>query len=240
MMRLDKFLAHQGLGTRKEVKKLIRSGRVLVNDQCCRTEDTKIKEESDQIKVDDVLLEYSRFTYLMLNKPQGVISATEDGCHTTVLDLIEEKVRDLFPVGRLDIDTEGLLLLTNDGLLAHELLAPKKHVEKCYEVSLARPLSETHINRIERGILLDKNERCQPARVQVLNDQKILLWISEGKYHQVKRMMLACDNEVTFLKRLTMGPLTLDHSLKPGEYRPCHLQEIEALNQIKNIKKNLD
>ena len=237
MMRLDKFLAECGFGTRKEVKQIIRKECVLVNDVQCKKEEFKIDEFHDIVCVNGEPVQYHEYHYFLLNKPQGVISATEDLSLPTVLDLIHEPVRDLFPVGRLDRDTEGLLLITNDGILAHELLSPKKHVEKCYFLKISNPLTEEHVRRIENGIEIDQGEMCKPAKVQIIDDTSLKLWITEGKFHQIKRMMIACDSEVTYLQRLSMGPLLLDPSLKLGEYRTCTEKEIEDLLAIKERKK---
>lgn len=234
MMRLDKFLAHTGFGTRKEVKLLIKKKQVTVNGVLCVNDDAKINEEQDIIAVNQEEVVYRRFRYIMMNKPQGVISATDDSRQKTVLDLIAEPIKDLFPVGRLDIDTEGLLLLSNDGPLAHELLSPKKHVQKCYFLTITNPLTSEHIEQIEKGIVIDQNEQCKPAKVEIMDEHHLNLWISEGKFHQVKRMMLACNSEVVYLKRLSMGTLVLDESLKPGEFRDCTEAEIQALTNYKS------
>ncbi len=229
MIRLDKLLCHAGFGTRKEVKKLIRSKCVTVNQKVVTKDDLKVDENSDVIEVDGIAVNYSEFVYFMLNKPQGVISSTEEGPTKTVLDCLDEPYQGLFPVGRLDKDTEGLLLITNDGELAHHLLSPRHHVKKTYEVHISNPLNDHHIELLKQGIMIDGNELCKPAEVEVISDHLIHLTITEGKFHQVKRMMIACNSEVTFLKRLSMGPLTLDDSLKTGEYRPLNETEIEAL-----------
>ncbi len=234
MMRLDKFLANSGLGTRKEVKQLIRKKAVKVNDELCLKEDVKIDELKDIICVHDQPIAYHEFRYLMLHKPSGVVSATEDNVHTTVLDLIDEKIKDLFPVGRLDIDTEGLLLLTNDGQLAHKLLSPKKHVDKCYYLESKEELFAHHFKLIEEGITIDQGIVCKPARIDKLSSHCYHLWISEGKFHQVKRMIQACDSEVTYLKRLSMGELKLDETLAKGDYRDCNEEEMAILMQYKS------
>lgn len=230
MIRLDKFLAHAGLGTRKEVKQLIRSKRIKVNDQLVRNDDLKIDENKDVVMLDDEQVSYEQMIYMMLNKPAGVISATFDEKQATVMDCFDEFIPlDAFPVGRLDIDTEGLLLITNDGALAHELLAPKKHVDKVYYVKLKEMLTDEGINALEAGIQINDEECCAPASVRRLSDNEIELTIHEGKFHQVKRMMHAVDNEVVYLKRLRMGTLMLDETLKCGEYRALTKEEINAL-----------
>lgn len=227
-MRLDKYLAHTGYGTRKEVKLLIRKKRVCVNDNVVTKDDIHIDEFNDCVSVDGEIVSYQKYVYYMMNKPKGVISATSDERNQTVMDLFEEFVPlDAFPVGRLDIDTVGLLLISNDGALAHELLAPRKHVDKVYQVKCACPLTQEGIHALCKGITINQGEICAPAHVEVLQEDEILLTIHEGKFHQVKRMMQAIDNEVIELKRLQMGSLVLDESLKEGEYRP--LNEIEIL-----------
>lgn len=230
MIRLDKFLAHAGLGTRKEVKQLIRSKRIKVNDQLVRNDDLKIDEKQDVVMLDDEPISYEQTIYMMLNKPAGVISATFDEKQATVMDCFDEFIPlDAFPVGRLDIDTEGLLLITNDGALAHELLAPKKHVDKVYYVKLKEMITDEGIEALKEGIQINEEECCAPASVNKLSEYEIELTIHEGKFHQVKRMMHAIDNEVIYLKRLRMGTLQLDESLKCGEYRPLTQEEIDKL-----------
>lgn len=230
MIRLDKFLAHAGLGTRKEVKQLIRSKRIKVNDQLVRNDDLKIDEQKDVVMLDDEPVNYEQTIYMMLNKPAGVISATYDEKQATVMDCFDEFIPlDAFPVGRLDIDTEGLLLITNDGALAHELLAPKKHVDKVYYVKLKESITDEGIKALEAGIQINEEECCAPASVNKISEKEIELTIHEGKFHQVKRMMHAIDNEVLYLKRLRMGSLQLDEALKCGEYRPLTKEEINGL-----------
>lgn len=230
MMRLDKYLAHANWGTRREVKKIIRAGHVYVNGECIRNDDFKIDENKDEVYVGDNRVLYQAFYYLMLHKPQGYVSATMDKNYATVLDLIEEDYAlDLFPVGRLDLDTEGLLILTNDGPFAHSLLSPKKHVDKQYYVTLEKPIQKDAIVKLEAGIAINNEEECKPAQVEMLDETHILLTIQEGKYHQVKRMMHAVQNEVLYLKRIRMGSLVLDETLELGQYRPLTEEEIERL-----------
>lgn len=229
-MRLDKFLAHSNIGTRKEVKKIIRSGRIKVNDKIIKNDDYKINEDKDSIYLDGELISYQQFYYVMLNKPQGYVSATIDDRYPTVLDCIyEDYAFDLFPVGRLDIDTEGLLLLTNDGGLAHDLLSPKKHVDKVYYVELEKTYSQKDIEKLEKGIAINDEEVCKEAKVDRIDESRMFLTIQEGKFHQVKRMMHAIENEVTFLKRVQMGSLKLDETLSVGEYRELSEEEITLL-----------
>lgn len=229
-MRLDKYLAHAGVGTRKEVKKLIRSKAVTVNGEVVRNDDYKIDETSDEVFVYDEPIFYQEFYYVMLNKPAGYISATMDDRDPTVLDLIyEDYAYSLFPVGRLDKDTEGLLLLTNDGALAHNLLSPKKHVDKEYYVELSKEYSDEDVLKLESRIILNEEEICKEAKVERIDDISMYLTIQEGKFHQVKRMMHAISNEVFYLKRIRMGTLVLDESLDLGEYRMLSAEEIASL-----------
>lgn len=233
-IRLDKYLADMGLGTRTEVKKDIKKGRISVNGEIIKSPEYKIDTQTDAVLADGKEIAYEELIYYMLNKPQGVVSATEDRRDKTVLDLISEKKRkDLFPVGRLDKDTEGLLLITNDGELAHNLLAPKKHVDKKYFVRLKAPLSEENRKRLEEGVDIGEDKLTLPAQVFVLNEERdeAEIIIREGKFHQIKRMFHAVGNEVVFLKRLSMGSLVLDEALLPGEYRLLTPQEFERLKE---------
>lgn len=233
-IRLDKYLADMGLGTRTEVKKDIKKGRISVNGEIIKSPEYKIDTQKDAVLADGKEIAYEELIYYMLNKPQGVVSATEDRRDKTVLDLISEKKRkDLFPVGRLDKDTEGLLLITNDGELAHNLLAPKKHVDKKYFVRLKAPLSEENRKCLEEGIDIGEDKLTLPAQIFVLNQERDEgeIIIREGKFHQIKRMFHAVGNEVVFLKRLSMGTLVLDEALLPGEYRLLTPQEIERLKE---------
>lgn len=233
-MRLDKFLKETGFGTRKEVKIIIRQKRVQVNDSIINNDGLNIDENNDIVKVDNNVVSYVKYIYIMLNKPQGVVSATADNVHQTVIDLINEyKHLNLFPVGRLDIDTVGLLLITNDGELSHNLLSPKKHVDKTYLLTTDLPLSKEDIEIIENGVMID-NELTLPAQLEFLNkDNSYYLTIKEGKFHQVKRMIQAVNKKVTFLKRISFGPLKLDENLEIGKYRLLTNEEIELLNKHK-------
>ena len=231
-IRLDKFLADMGLGTRSEVKKEIHKGQVRVNGIPERSPEYKLDIQKDLVEVNGRQISYAQQEYYMLNKPAGVVSATEDKKDMTVLDLIQEKQRkDLFTVGRLDKDTEGLLLITNDGLLAHQLLSPKKHVKKTYFVRVENPVSPEDIKILEEGVDIGEEKRTLPAEISCLSPEKnsLCLTIKEGKFHQIKRMFQAVDNKVLYLKRLSMGSLTLDETLAPGEYRPLTKEEIKRL-----------
>ena len=236
-MRLDKYLAEMGVGTRQEVKKQIRQGKVTVNGTVVKAADTKIDETSDEVTICGRNISYVSYEYYMLNKPAGVVSATEDRRDTTVIDLIKDKKRkDLFPVGRLDKDTEGLLLITNDGDLAHRLLAPKKHVDKVYYAKIDGMVTEEDVKRFAEGIDIgaEEEEMTRPAKLDIMKsaeESEIRLTIHEGKFHQVKRMFLAVGKEVTYLKRERMGTLCLDENLKPGEYRLLTEEEIENVRK---------
>ena len=233
-MRIDKFLANSGIGTRKEVKELLKKKMIKVNDIVVTEAKTHIDEDNDIITFDGERIEYKEFLYIMLNKPQDVISATDDERHRTVLDLLEEPLTKvgLFPVGRLDKDTEGLLVLTNDGKMAHELLSPKKHVPKRYYVELKKPLSKEDAVILENGVELE-TFTTKPAKVEFITEDKVYIIISEGKYHQVKRMFKCVGNRVLFLKRTGMGNLGLDENLAPGEYRELTSDELEQLQGLK-------
>ena len=235
-MRLDKFLVACALGSRTEVKNFLKSGRVTVNGKKEKSAKLQINEETDEICFDGQKLEYEEFVYYMMNKPQGVISATEDPKHKTVLDLVDDLARskEVFPVGRLDIDTHGLLLLTNDGKLAHALLSPKRHVDKTYLAQVDGIMTQEDVETFAQGIPL-KDFTCQPAKLELVSIDRekgqslVRVTIAEGKFHQVKRMVAYCGKEVVDLQRLTMGTLTLDENLKRGEWRRLTKEELEVL-----------
>lgn len=228
-MRLYKFLKDTGFGSRKEVKILIKQKRVSVNDVIVNNEGYSVDENNDIIRVDSEKVIYIKYVYIMLNKPKGVVSATTDNVHSTVIDLINEfKYLELFPVGRLDIDTEGLLLITNDGELSHNLLSPKKHVDKTYLLETDEELSSLDMNKIESGVMLD-NELTLSAKIEKVDNRLYHLTIHEGKFHQVKRMIASTGKTVTYLKRISFGPLKLDESLKLGSYRFLTEEEINLL-----------
>ena len=235
-MRLDKFLVACAIGSRTEVKNFLKTGRVTVNGKKEKSAKLQINEESDEICFDGQKLEYEEFVYYMMNKPQGVISATEDPKHKTVLDLLDDyaRAKEVFPVGRLDIDTHGLLLLTNDGKLAHALLSPKRHVDKTYLAQVKGRRTDADVETFAQGIPL-KDFTCQPAKLELLSidrekaESLVRVTIAEGKFHQVKRMVAYCGKEVVDLQRLTMGTLTLDEELKRGEWRRLTKEELEGL-----------
>ena len=229
-MRLDKFLGEMGQGTRSQIRAMAKKGRIQVNGQVVKTPELKISPDTDTVAVDGITVGYAAFEYYMLNKPQGTVSATEDGRYPTVVSLIgEAKRRDLFPVGRLDLDTEGLLLITNDGALAHNLLSPKKHVDKVYFVRFTGTLPPDAAEQLKEGITLEDGTKTLPARLGKVQGDEVTLTIWEGKFHQVKRMFEALGCQVAYLKRLSMGSLSLDESLKPGEYRALTKKELEEL-----------
>lgn len=240
MMRLDKYLSEMGVGTRSEVKKYIRQGRVLVDGIVVKAPEQKVDEEKQHIAYNGQEVGYVRNEYYMLHKPAGVISATTDPKEQTVVDFIRDKKRkDLFPVGRLDKDTEGLLLITNDGELAHRLLAPNKHVNKVYYAKVAGKVTKEDVHVFKTGVSIGAGETTRPAILKILSVtesaseenviSEIELTIQEGKFHQVKRMFEAVGKEVIYLKRLSMGTLALDETLSPGEYRPLTKREVEQL-----------
>ena len=236
-MRLDKYLCELGIGTRSEVKKLVSKGRVMINGDIVKDAGAKLNEESDKVCVDGIELSYVRFEYYMLNKPQGYVSASKADLRNKdekcVIDLIDTKVRkDLFPAGRLDKDTEGLLLITNDGALSHRLLSPKHHVDKTYYVELSGILSEEAAESIMKGVDIGDEKLTMPCTIQRINDNTCNIVIQEGRYHQVKRMFETQGLTVTYLKRLKMGPLELDKELKLGEYRRLSSNELNALKKI--------
>ena len=215
---------------------MLKAGRVTVNGKKEKSAKLQINEEKDEIRFDGQVLEYEEFVYYMMNKPQGVISATEDSKHRTVLDLLDDiaRTKEVFPVGRLDIDTHGLLLLTNDGQLAHALLSPKRHVDKTYLAHVEGIMTQEDVETFVKGIPL-KDFTCQPAKLEIVsvdsvkNQSLVRVTIAEGKFHQVKRMVAYCGKEVVDLQRLTMGTLALDENLERGEWRRLTKEELENL-----------
>ncbi len=233
-MRLDKLLANMGYGSRKEVKGLLKTGAVKVNGKAVKDAKLHVDPEAEEVSVHGEIIEYKEFIYLMMNKPQGVISATEDHQHETVVDLLEidDAIYDPFPVGRLDKDTEGLLLLTNDGQLAHQLLSPKKHVPKTYFAIINMEVTEEDVEAFKKGVRLDDGYVTKPAELTILRSSEsseIELTIVEGKFHQVKRMFESRGKKVTYLKRISMGALPLDEELELGEYRELTEDELNLL-----------
>lgn len=261
-LRLDKYLAELGIGTRSEVKKLIRAGQITVNGIPAQKPEMKIDELTDEVCLRGEVLRYAAYEYYLFHKPAGCVSATEDKMHRTVMDYFTDTIRnDLFPVGRLDIDTEGLLLITNDGALAHELLSPAKHVAKTYYAKVLGNVTEEDVSLFSTGVDIGEDRLTRPAVLKILKNDRsiddieqkklaehlhvpedavfseIELTITEGKFHQVKRMFQAVGKEVVYLKRLSMGSLLLPPELKPGEYRALTDEELSALRAAGNDLK---
>lgn len=235
-MRIDKLLANMGYGSRKEIKIDAKNGKISVNGTIIKDVSKQVDLEKDIVKFLDDVVKYREYIYIMMNKPQNVVSATEDNYDDTVIDLlsVEEQVFEPFPVGRLDKDTEGLLIITNNGKLAHNLLSPKKHVNKLYYAHInGGKLTDKDVKAFEKGILFkDDSYRCLPAKLEILetgNESKCNITIKEGKFHQIKRMFEAIDKNVTYLKRMTMGPIVLDENLEPGQYRELTEEEMELI-----------
>lgn len=245
MIRLDKFLADAGAGTRSEVKKMIQKGQVQINGAVAKKPELKVDGDSDVVTLNgEVIGSLPEFEYYLLHKPGGCVSATEDNYDETVMKYVPSNRKGLFPVGRLDKDTEGLLLITNDGMLAHELLSPKKHVDKTYFARVEGVVDEKDVEAMKNGVDIGEDKLTLPAElvIQSVNleeeTSEILLTIHEGKFHQVKRMMEAVGKKVMYLKRLSMGPLTLPDDLEKGKCRPLTATEIEALKKkAKSLEK---
>ena len=234
-IRLDKFLADAGSGTRSEVKKYIQKGKVQVNGITAKKPELKVSETDEVILDGTVVSKAPEFVYYLLHKPAGYVSATEDKCDRTVMELVPSDRKGLFPVGRLDKDTEGLLLITNDGALAHDLLSPAKHVEKTYYAVIDGVVTEKDVNSFENGVDIGEEKLTKPGKLRILKSEpesEIELTITEGRFHQVKRMFEAVGKKILYLKRISMGPLQLTDDLKPGEYRPLTEEEITALKIV--------
>ncbi|MED3649426.1 MULTISPECIES: pseudouridine synthase [Heyndrickxia] len=235
-MRMDKFLANAGLGSRKEVKQILKKNIVKVNGVIVKDSKAHIDPQQDEVTVRGEKVDYKEYIYLMMNKPAGVISATEDKHDETVIDLLEvnDTILNPFPVGRLDKDTEGLLLLTNDGQLSHQLLSPKKHVPKTYFAVIKGEVTDRDISAFRKGVILDDGYHTKPGELVILKSgihSDIELTIMEGKFHQVKRMFEAVGKKVIYLKRISMGPLALDETLELGEYRELTEEEVLLLKE---------
>ena len=252
LLRLDKYLADIGIGTRSEVKKLLKAGLIQVNDKPIKDPSFKVNPESDQVAYNGEKLKYQEFRYYMLNKPTGCVSATKDGLSPTVIEFLKgEPTRDLFPVGRLDKDTEGLLLITNDGMLAHNLLSPKKHVDKTYIAYVDKSLDDEQLGLFKTGLDIGDDTPTLPAEIYEASKHEITenlekasidkenfsystvykVVLKEGRYHQIKRMFEHFDSTVVYLKRLSMGNLLLDSKIMPGCYRPLTIEEIQSLKK---------
>ncbi|MEH7253406.1 pseudouridine synthase [Neobacillus niacini] len=235
-LRIDKMLANLGYGSRKEVKQLLKSGAVKIDDVIVKDAKQHVDPNKQIVTLNGDVIEYREFIYLMMNKPQGVLSATEDSVGETVIDLLEleDQVYEPFPVGRLDKDTEGLLLITNDGQLAHRLLSPKKHVPKTYFAVIDGEVTDADVSAFAEGVTLDDGYETKPGELVILKSgirSDIELTITEGKFHQVKRMFEAVGKRVVYLKRISMGPLPLDETLELGEYRELTDEEVELLKE---------
>lgn len=232
--RIDKVLSNLGYGSRKDIKKLCKNGDVSIDGEIIKDSSYKFEPENSTIMVKDEEVLYRENIYLMMNKPQGVVSATIDNLHETVIDLIDDEFKafDPFPVGRLDIDTEGLLMISSDGKLAHQLLSPKKHVAKTYYAEVEGKVTDEDIREFAEGVYIEDDYKTLPAELNILESgevSKIELTIVEGKFHQVKRMFQAVDKEVVYLRRMSMGTLALDPELELGEYRELTQEELENL-----------
>ncbi len=236
-LRIDKVLSNMGFGSRKQIKQYAKQGYIKINDEVVKDSSKIIDTDVDQIKYKGETIKYFQYIYLMMNKPMGVVSATEDNYDKTVIDLLsdEDKIFNPFPVGRLDKDTEGFLLITNDGQLAHDLLSPKKHVDKTYYAEVEEEVTENDVKAFAEGVVLtNENYKTLPAKLQIIQSgypSTCYVTIKEGKFHQVKRMFNAVNNEVIYLKRLSMGPLKLDEGLKLGEYRHLTDEEVQLLKK---------
>lgn len=261
VMRLDKFLSEMGIASRKETREYAKKGRIKVNNAIVKVSDYKIDAEKDIVKFDGRTIAYEQFEYYMLNKPAGVVSATVDNNDRTVIDLIDsERKKDLFPVGRLDKDTVGLLIITNDGELAHSLLSPVKHIDKKYFARVDGIITEEHIKRFKEGLKLKDGTLTKPAQLEIIksgnvksdnaksdnpksenekssNISEVEITICEGKYHQIKRMIACVGGKVIYLKRLSMGRLELDENLREGEYRRLTEDEIKCLRNGEQCEK---
>ncbi len=230
--RLDKFLCDLNIGSRSQVKTFIQKGLVTVNDEIIKKPEHKVSD-NDTVSYQGQILSGDAYAYYMLHKPSGIISATEDKVQATVLDYFkDEPCKNLYPVGRLDKDTEGLLLITNDGELGHRLLSPRHHIPKTYYAELQHSVSEENILLLEEGIDIGEKKLTLPAKIQTINENTLYITITEGKFHQIKRMFEAVDNKVLYLKRICMGELSLDANLPKGQYRRLTPDEIAYLKSL--------
>lgn len=238
MERLDKILCNMGYGSRKEVKSSCKKGLVIVDGEVVKDSSMKIDPETAVIEINGEIVNYRKYIYLLLNKPAGVVSATFDNHDETVIDLLEPEyqVFEPFPVGRLDKDTVGFLLLTNDGELNHKLISPKNHVDKVYYAEINKPVDNTDVEAFKRGIVIDDGYKCMPGNLEILSSttdgSEVLVTIQEGKFHQVKRMFEALGKAVVYLKRVKFGPMELDETLEEGQYRELTEEEIDILKNL--------
>jgi len=238
MERLDKILSNTGIGSRKEVKALIKNGEVKVDGLVAKDSGMQLDPEKSVIEISGRVIGYRKYIYLLMNKPEGVVSATFDNYDETVIDLLddEHKAFEPFPVGRLDKDTVGLLLLTNDGELNHRLISPKWHVDKVYYAEIDKQVDEKDVDAFKNGVVLEDGYKCLPAKLEILeagkDGSKVKVTVQEGKFHQVKRMFKSRGKEVVFLKRISFGPIDLDENLERGTYRELTGEEISVLKNI--------
>lgn len=233
-MRLDKVLSNSGFGSRSEIRSLVKKGLIRVDGSIVNEPALHVDPDNSKIEIRGTLLNYRQFVYVMMNKPAGIISATSDNKLRTAIDLLPEELScfDLFPAGRLDIDTEGMLLLTNDGQMAHDLLSPRKHVDKRYFALIDGVVTDEDIKNFKEGVALDDGYKTMPAELEIFKSgpqSEIELVLHEGKFHQVKRMFEAVGKKVTYLKRIQMGGLKLDNTLEPGECRELTTAEVSLL-----------
>jgi len=238
MERIDKILSNLGHGTRKEVKALLKKGKVEIDGIIAKDSAMKIDPDKAVIRVSGEEINYRKYIYLIMNKPAGVVSATVDNHDETVIDLLDQEYHSFkpFPIGRLDKDTVGLLLITNDGELNHKLIAPKNHVDKVYYAEINKFIDAKDITTFKNGVVIDDGYKCMPAILEVLNanddGSEVMVTIQEGKFHQVKRMFESVDKKVVFLRRISFGPLKLDENLCEGQYRELSEEEISSLKQV--------
>lgn len=241
-MRLDKFLSEMNIASRREIKESAKKGRIRVNNQIVKNADMKISVDLDKVFFDNKEIRYIEYEYFLMNKPKGVVSATKDNRDKTVIDLIKTNVRnDLFPVGRLDKDTEGLLVITNDGDMAHKLLSPSNHIRKIYYAKILGVVTDEDVEKFKKGLTLADKTVTKPADLKIIKSgdiSEIELTIYEGKYHQVKRMFASVGKHVEFLKRICMGDLYLDDNLKTGEYRKMTDDELRRLQNDRFFTNN--
>lgn len=230
IVRVDKILSELGFGSRQEIKKYVKAGKVRINDNIVKKPEEKLNSEKDKLYFEGIEVEVEEFETFILYKPAGYVCATKDNLHKTVMELIDSKRKNIVPVGRLDLDTEGILILTNDGALNHRLVSPASHVDKVYYAKFDGALASDAIERIAKGLDIGDGEVSKPAKLEILSDDEVLLTIHEGKFHQVKRMVKALGGEVTYLKRVAFGGLILaDLKLKKGESRKISKEEVEKL-----------
>ncbi|MCH3962738.1 MAG: rRNA pseudouridine synthase [Clostridium sp.] len=241
MERLDKILSNLGYGTRKQVKALVKEGHIKIDGVSVRDSSIKVDTDNNKIEIDDRIVDYKKHVYIMMNKPDGVVSATYDNYDETVIDLLEAEHRafDPFPVGRLDKDTVGLLLITDDGEINHRMISPKWHIDKVYYAEIDKILTDSDIEEFEKGIVLDDGYKCMPAKLEIIKADKdgsmANVTVQEGKFHQVKRMFESLEKNVVYLKRIKFGPLQLDDNLKEGSYRELFEFELESIKNSLNM-----